>query len=187
MSELKDDFQGHIGISVCNKSCNELSFRDRGYEKVSNAVIEEWNQNNPSFAFSQEDVVVPERKTIGSAGSDFTSPLSVYINPGKTVMIPTGIKSYMRQNEVLFIDIRSSMGTKNKLKIANCIPLIDSDYYNNPDNEGHILIVIENTGTEIFKIKKGDRIAQGVWINYLLADNDNATMQRISGLGSTGR
>jgi dUTP pyrophosphatase len=182
----KGAFLGHIGIDI--GTCNlgfAISTTNRGFKSIGETTIAAWNEKKPSFIFSKEDIVEPERHSIGSAGYDFASPVSVLITPGQVVMIPTGIKSYMNRNELLIINIRSSMGVKNHLRITNTQGWIDSDYYDNPDNEGHILIVLENTGKESFQINKGDRIAQGAFINYLVKDNDDAKDLRVGGLGST--
>ena len=131
-------------------------------------------------------VTLPTRKTIGSAGYDFRCPYSYTLNAGETVVFKTGVKACMNRNEVLYIYIRSSLGIKHKLALTNGTGIIDSDYYNNPDNEGHIMIAVYNTTDSAFTVNKGDRIAQGIFAKYYKADNDSADGTRTGGVGSTG-
>lgn len=143
----------------------------RGFEKVS----------------GYEYVNPPKRKTKQSAGYDIESAVNVVINPGETKLIPTGIKAYMDENEWLGIYIRSSLAIKYGLILANSVAVIDSDYYNNQDNEGHILIALRNTSKAVYKIRKGDRIAQGIFHQYYRVDGDKTDGSRIGGFGSTGK
>lgn len=143
----------------------------RGFEKVS----------------GYEYVNLPQRKTKQSAGYDIESAVNVVINPGETKLIPTGIKVYMDENEWLGIYIRSSLAIKYGLILANSVAVIDSDYYNNPDNEGHIMLPIRNVSGMPYTVKKGDRIAQGIFHRYYKVDNDSADGDRTGGMGSTGK
>ena len=132
-------------------------------------------------------VDLPKRSTAHSAGYDFTSPFYVVIEPGQTKKIPTTIKAYMQPDEYLAIHIRSSLGIKYNLRLANCTGIIDSDYYSNPDNDGEIIIAITNEGSKPYEIKFGERFAQGIFCKYLLADDDNAGASRTGGIGSTDK
>lgn len=143
----------------------------RGFEKVS----------------GYEYVNLPQRKTKQSAGYDIESAVNVVINPGETKLIPTGIKVYMDENEWLGIYIRSSLAIKYGLILANSVAVIDSDYYNNPENEGHIMLPIRNVSGMPYTVKKGDRIAQGIFHRYYKVDNDSADGDRTGGIGSTGK
>lgn len=133
----------------------------------------------------KENCQIPKRSTLYSAGYDFVCPCDVELAPDEQEIIWTGIKAYMRPNEVLLLDVRSSIGIKKHLMLANTIGVIDSDYYNNPQNEGEIGICLKNCGKENITIKTGEKIAQGIFVNYLLADNDEITEQRQGGIGST--
>lgn len=145
----------------------------RGFEKVSNAP---------------EDTVLPTRKTKGSAGYDFYLPCDVVIPPrGTSEIILSGVKAYMPQNEVLLLHIRSSVGLLKRVTLANCTGVIDSDFYNNPDNEGNIGFVLQNNSDKEQSFKKGDRIAQGMFVGYGVVDDDNTTGERKGGTGSTGK
>ena len=134
-----------------------------------------------------EKYPLPKRGTANSAGYDFHFLKDITINPGETKKIPTGIKAQMNPSEVLLIFIRSSLGTKYHITLSNQTGIIDSDYYNNEDNEGHIFIVIQNNGNTSQTFKKYDRFAQGIFINYLKTDDDGIKETRKGGFGSTTR
>lgn len=104
----------------------------------------------------------------------------------KPVLVPTGVKAYMLKDERLELFNRSSNPIKNKTVLSNGVGLIDSDYYSNPDNDGHIMFQFVNYGPNELYIKKGDRIGQGVFSKYLLTDDDSANGVRVGGHGSTG-
>ncbi|MFD1485185.1 dUTP diphosphatase [Lacticaseibacillus baoqingensis] len=105
----------------------------------------------------------------------------------KPLLVPTGVKAYMQPNEVLILANRSSNPLKRGLVIPNGIGVIDADYYNNPDNEGEIFIQMVNFGPRDVVIAKGERIGQGLFMPYLLADGDQGNANaRTSGFGSTG-
>lgn len=131
-------------------------------------------------------IVIPKRATNFSAGYDFYLPYKIVINPNESVLIKTGIKAMMNSDEVLIVAIRSSLGVKKGLQLNNQIGIIDSDYYNNKDNEGHILISIKNTSDKVVALEPGDRIAQGIFVNYLIVDEEEeCDKQRSGGFGST--
>ncbi|WP_302566219.1 dUTP diphosphatase [Dialister invisus] len=130
---------------------------------------------------------LPKRKTKQSAGYDIESAIDAVITPGETKLIPTGIKAYMKPYEWLGIYVRSSLAVKYGIILANSVAVIDSDYYNNQDNEGHILIALRNTSKAVYNIRKGDRIAQGVFHQYYKVDDDSADGDRTGGIGSTGK
>ena len=146
------------------------------------------------FTLLTNDAVCPTRGTRRSAGYDFYIPkvngedVTYIINPGETVKIKSDVAAYMRENEVLCIHIRSSVGIKKNCSLPNCTGIIDSDYYMNPDNKGNIIIAIRNDGTEPVTFKSGDKVAQGIFMNYLTSDNDNVLAEvRTGGVGSTGK
>ncbi|WP_241685259.1 MULTISPECIES: dUTP diphosphatase [Lactobacillaceae] len=105
----------------------------------------------------------------------------------KPVLVPTGLKSYMQEDEVLILACRSSNPLKRGLSLPNGIGVIDSDYYNNESNEGEIFVQLINFFPKDVTIKKGERIAQGIFIKYLKTDNDlNDGDDRTGGFGSSG-
>jgi len=93
----------------------------------------------------------------------------------------------LNDDEYLAIYIRSSIGTKYMVRMCNQVGIIDADYYNNIDNEGHIWIKLQNHGDKDYIIKKGDAFAQGIIMKYLVCDDDNSLGDRIGGIGSTDR
>ncbi len=133
----------------------------------------------------EDEAVMPKRATAKSSGYDFATIEEVTIKPGETLLVKTGIKAYMLDDEVLKLYIRSSLGFKRNLRLANSVGIIDADYYNNPGNEGHIMVALHNFGTEYQVLTKGERIAQGIFEKYLTIDNDEQTANRVGGFGST--
>lgn len=130
--------------------------------------------------------MLPTRGSKFSAGMDFYCPIEVAIKPHEKQVIWTNVKSYMQDNEVLMIYIRSSIGIKRGLVLANGTGIIDKDYYSNESNDGNIGICLYNTSDKIAKIDVGERIAQGVFMPYLIADTGNTNIERQGGIGSTG-
>lgn len=142
------------------------------------------------FAFvknANENAKLPVRSTSGSAGYDFVTPIDFTLEPGESFMVKTDIKAYMPKDIVLQIYPRSSMGIKKDIMLKNLTGIIDSDYADNPDNEGNIGIVLYNYGTEKREFKAGDRIAQGIFVKFFTADDDTADGERTGGYGSTGK
>lgn len=138
--------------------------------------------------FPNLDIKLPTRNDKGSAGYDFYSPIDFTINPGETKIVPMDIKAYMLQDEVLCLWIRSSMGIKKRIVLSNQTGVVDSSYYSNPDNDGNICTALTNMSNNTYEVKAGDKIMQGVFMKYLVADNDQPlNEERIGGIGSTGR
>ena len=151
----------------------------RCFEKVS---LDEFKKY---YSEDLYDFKLPCRSTKNSAGYDFFAPCDVVIKKGETLKIVTGVKACMENRDVLYLYIRSSLAIKNNIVLRNSVGVIDADYYNNIDNEGNIIVVLENTGEADFVIKKGSRFVQGVFMNYLVTDSDNANENRNGGIGST--
>lgn len=131
------------------------------------------------------DIKLPTRATKNSIGYDFYSPIAVDIEPMHSQMIWTDVKAIFNSDEALLINVRSSMG-KQPVMISNTQGWIESDYANNPDNDGNIGFRLFNLGDTIYTVRVGDRIGQGMFIKYLTTDDDNATSTRNGGFGSTG-
>ncbi len=96
---------------------------------------------------------LPKRSTKHSAGYDFATLTDFTLKPKEIKLIPTGIKANMNENEVLMLYIRSSLGFKYNLRMCNQVGIIDKDYYNNKDNEGHIFVKLQNEGDTIKEFK----------------------------------
>lgn len=108
--------------------------------------------------------------------------LAHYFNP---TLVPTGIKCALAQDEYLEIVARSSTPLKYWLIVPNAPGIIDSDYYNNPDNEGHIFVQLINLSPYDIQLVKGDKIAQAIIRKYYITEDDAASGMRTGGFGST--
>ena len=132
------------------------------------------------------DIALPKRATAGSAGYDFFAPSEYNVSSGETVKIPTGIRVKIEPGWVLKIYPRSSLGFKYRLQLDNTVGIIDSDYFF-ADNEGHIFIKMTNCGDKSLLIEKGKAFAQGVFVEYGITVDDDATNFRTGGFGSTDK
>ena len=137
--------------------------------------------------YQKKNIILPSRKTKFSAGYDIATAENIILLPQQVTLIPTGIKAYMQTDEYLGVHIRSSIAIKQKLTLINNVGVIDADYYNNVENEGHIMIPVYNYNQSSVTIEKDTRIAQGIFYRYLLASDDKAENIRIGGIGSTGK
>lgn len=138
--------------------------------------------------FQELDFELPKRGTKHSAGYDFQIIEDTVIEPGKIVFAKTGVKAYMEQDEVLFLYPRSSLARKKGLMLSNSVGVVDSDYYSNEDNDGHIMISLLNFTQEIVTVKKGEKVAQGVFQKYLtVTDEEVVENTRAGGFGSTSK
>ena len=150
--------------------------RVRKFEKVSRV--------------SEIDFEMPKRSTVGSAGYDFSCIEDIVIPPYKLgdnpVLVPTGVKAYMFDYEFLMLVNRSSNPKKKKLVIPNSMGIIDSDYADNPDNEGEMFFAFYNLSNEPVTIKAGEKLGQGIFMNYMITHDDNTEGERLGGFGSTG-
>lgn len=150
--------------------------KKRGFEVVSE--------------YKDKGINLPERKTKNSAGYDIEAAedvvIPVYKKGTKPVLVPTGLKVFMKSDECLLLLNRSS-GPKKGFILANSVGLIDSDYYNNPDNEGHIYFAFYNSLDEDLVVKKGDVIGQAMFTKFYVTDDDDAEGERIGGFGSTDK
>jgi len=138
-------------------------------------------------AYKDKDIELPRRATATSAGYDIAAAEDFLVPARKVGLVPTGLKAFMQPNEVFFIFLRSSIAAKHSVMIAQNVAVIDADYYDNADNEGHFFIPILNYSDCPFQIKKGDRIAQGIFMHYSLTDGDSygSGAKRNGGFGST--
>lgn len=135
---------------------------------------------------NEKDILLPQRQTLLSAGYDLSSYENVVIQPGEIKLIPTGLKVKLNDSEVLFVYPRSSLSIKKGLMMSNGVGVIDADYYNNDQNEGHIMVPLYNFTDEPITILKFERIAQGVFQMYLKTDDDQpVSVQRKGGFGSS--
>lgn len=149
----------------------------RGFEKVSDGY-----KKHPQDI----EIQLPQRGTQNSIAYDVYSPIDVVIKPMDKGFIWTDVKAYFKKDEALLINVRSSMG-KIPIVMANSQGWVESDYYQNEDNDGNLGINLFNLGKSDYIIKAGDKIAQCMFINYLVADSGNTDTIRTGGFGSTDK
>lgn len=155
-----------------------IRLKERGFE-----IIKDEHRKH-----SDIEIQLPTRGDSRSAGYDFYSNETVVLQPKQSHLFWTDVKSYMLDDEVLSIHVRSSIGTKKDLMLKNTTGIIDSSYYENISNDGNIGICLVNMGDKIQKIEKGERIAQGIFTKYLITDNDICLkLERTGGFGSSGK
>lgn len=151
--------------------------RLRGFE-----IAKGWEDRN---------INLPKRSTKYAAGYDVEAAEDTVIpafKPGvKPTLVPTGLKAYMQDDEMLCLYNRSSNPKKKGLVLANSVGIVDKDYYGNSDNDGHIMYAFWNFKDEDIKVEKGERIGQAIFQKYLVADNDVAGGERTGGFGSTDK
>lgn len=137
--------------------------------------------------FKEAQIALPVRADARSAGYDFSANETAVIAPGAQHLFWTDICAYMLDDEVLEMYVRSSIGIKRHLTLANTVGIIDASYYANAGNYGNIGICLVNRSTETVTIEAGERIAQGIFKKYFVADNDvTLNEQRKGGIGSSG-
>lgn len=134
-----------------------------------------------------EETELPVRADKRSSGYDFHSPIDLLLHPGEKRLLFTNVKAYMQEDEMLQIFPRSSMGIKKGLMLSNTVGIIDASYYENESNDGNIGLALLNTSGKGLEIKRGERIAQGVFTKFLVADEDTVlSEERKGGFGSSG-
>lgn len=131
-------------------------------------------------------IKIPVRATKGSAGYDISVPVNTTIVGHDTVVVPSGLKCSMNDDEVLLIFPRSSIGIKRGLRLSNSTGVIDASYYGNADNEGHMMIALHNYRDNDVFLDMGERVAQAVLIKYQTF-GDVVDTERVGGIGSSGR
>jgi dUTP pyrophosphatase len=157
----------------------------RKFEKIS---FKQFKKDISDDRKLYDSIEIPKRSTSKSAGYDIRSMEHGIIKVGEAMNFKTGLKVSMNEDEVLYVYSRSSYAYKYNVCLMNNVGVIDSDYYNNPDNEGHFQIRLVNLGDKDFEVNIGDRIAQGVFMKYLTVDNEELiNNKRSGGIGSTGK
>lgn len=163
-------------------------------ENIDDLVFkkEELKEYKPERKFEQVSYdstgIIPIRADKGSAGYDFYTPKNIVLDPGDKIAVKTNIKVKMEEDEVLLLFVRSSIGIKKDLMLSNIVGVIDSTYYNNPNNEGNIICSLYNYGNQQQTIKAGERIVQGVFMKYLTTTENDVVLNavRTGGIGSSG-
>jgi dUTP pyrophosphatase len=152
----------------------------------------------------RDGVILPVYARQGDAGMDISAAEEVHIEPGQTVVVPTGLKLAIPEGYEIQVRPRSGISLKTPIRVSNTPGTIDSGYRDElgilltntscPSVENNGLFSIESKGNKngTYRIKKGDRIAQIVLqevpvIDFELVESvaDIGT-NRGGGLGSTG-
>ncbi|MGN0297785.1 MAG: deoxyuridine 5'-triphosphate nucleotidohydrolase [Lachnospiraceae bacterium] len=158
-----------------------------GYEKPSEKTIVN------AIKKIYDSIHLPKRATTGSAGYDFFMPYPLWFSINTTIKIPTGIKCRMEEGWVLQIYPRSSYGFKYGIELSNTVGIIDKDYYNNENNEGHIFVKLVNKDdtlngkNDIVILKQGEAFCQGILTPFGITMDDDTDGIRKGGFGSTGK
>ncbi|MBQ9428501.1 MAG: deoxyuridine 5'-triphosphate nucleotidohydrolase [Clostridia bacterium] len=160
------------------------------FEKVSRERFLRDAADFPNVDLNEvyDAITMPRRATAGSAGYDLRTPFALSLAPGQSAKIPTGLRVRIAEGWMLALYPRSGLGFKYRLQLDNTVGIIDSDYYF-ADNEGHIFVKITNdsrTGKTV-ELSAGDAFAQGIFTEYGVTEDDDATAARTGGFGSTGK
>lgn len=140
-------------------------FEKISFEQFKNDIVDDKNL--------YDEYPLPKRNSKSTAGYDIYLLEDLNIEPNEIKKLPTGLKAKFLDDEVLLIIVRSSTGFKYNIRLCNQVGVIDADYFNNKDNEGHIWIKIQNEGDKPVFIPKGQAIAQGIFMKYLTTDSDD--------------
>lgn len=134
------------------------------------------------------NIFLPLRATKGSAGYDFFAPIDIQLDPGQSVVIPTGIRCKMDEGWVLQLYPRSGLGFKTGVRLANTVGVIDQDYFY-ADNQGHIMVKLTNQAADAQQvtIPAETGFCQGIFFPYGTTLNDSADKIRTGGFGSTSK
>jgi len=131
---------------------------------------------------------LPAYATPGSAGMDLRAMLDtrLTIEPGETVLIPTGIAIHVADPGLAAVILpRSGMGHKHGIVLGNLVGLIDSDY------QGPLMVSCWNRGSEPYTMEIGDRLAQLVFVpviqaQFKLVDEFDTSSRGEGGFGHSG-
>lgn len=144
--------------------------------------------NSKDMEALYEHIKLPVRATQGSAGYDFFALYGFTLQPGETIMVPTGVRVRMNEGWVLELYPRSGMGFKFRMQLDNTVGIIDSDYYDS-DNEGHIFIKVTNDSNDgkILRVNSNGAFVQGIFLPFGITFDDEASAVRNGGFGSTSK
>lgn len=157
----------------------------RKFEKIS---YEQFVKDVGDDKELYDSIELPKRSTKSSAGYDIRTVEGYTLKSGESKIFHTGLKVSMNEDDAFLLFDRSSIGFKYDTTLSNSVGVIDCDFYNNPENEGHFAVKLINLGKEDVEIHVGDRIAQGIFFKYLTVDNEEEVkLVRKGGSGSTGR
>lgn len=161
-----------------------MTIRVGKFEKIS---LKQWHKDYLSLddKMLNEIIKIPTRATKCSAGYDIVTPFDIDLKVGESMKVPTGLKCKVDNGWFLGIFPKSGLGFKYSLRLGNSIGVIDEDYYNNENNEGHIWVKIQNDGDKDFHLDAGKAFCQGIFLPYGITYDDESEGVRVGGLGST--
>lgn len=155
--------------------------RKQGKESEMNTVEVRWKK-------IREEAKLPQYGSEDAAGADLFACLdgSVLIEPGETVLIPTGFQMAVPKGYAGLIYARSGLASKQGLAPANKVGVVDADY------RGEVMVALHNHSDQERVVQSGDRIAQLVITPYLRGtftetDELDDTVRGEGGFGSTGK
>lgn len=162
------------------------------FEKIS---FEQWAKDTPfkdiphnTLLRQYYNIQLPNQSTEDAMGLDFYMPYEVKVLAHNKIKISTGVRWICDEENDgrygMLIVPRSSTGIKLGLRLLNTIGIIDADYYL-ADNEGHIMLFMENTTDEDIVLQAGQRIVQGLIVPYVIPNNMSSNKTRHGGFGST--
>ena len=152
--------------------------KDCGINGLGDAELKEW----------YDAIKLPQQATSASAGCDFYMPFNLNFEAGSIFRIATGIRWVTDgegdKGKVLLIFPRSGLGFRYGIRLTNTVGVIDADYCNS-DNEGHIIISLENPSSSNVQLPEGKAFCQGIVVNYEIPDGAESEAERSGGFGST--
>lgn len=135
-----------------------------------------------------ENAIIPTYGSEFSAGADLyaVSDGPIVIEPGKTVMVHTGLAFEILEGYGGFVFARSGLASKKGLAPANKVGVVDSDY------RGEVMVALHNSSNETTIINSGERIAQIVFMpyasaNFIISQELSETVRGEGGFGSSGK
>lgn len=135
-----------------------------------------------------ETAILPERGSAYAAGYDLFADVAdnVEIIPHETKMIGTGLAMEIPEGYFGGIFARSGLSSKEGLRPANCVGVVDADY------RGEVKVALHNDGEVVREVKAGQKIAQLVVVPFLGVEFDEVeelseTVRGVGGFGSTGK
>ena len=165
-------------MSYFTKVSFEQWTKDCGINGLGDAELKEW----------YDAIKLPQQATSASAGCDFYMPFNLNFEAGSIFRIATGIRWVTDgegdKGKVLLIFPRSGLGFRYGIRLTNTVGVIDADYCNS-DNEGHIIISLENPSSSNVQLPEGKAFCQGIVVNYEIPDGAESEAERSGGFGST--
>lgn len=134
----------------------------------------------------KDNAIIPTRGSSAAAGYDLYTTDETVIAPGQTILLGTGLAMEIPEGYFGAVFARSGLATKEGLRPANCVGVIDADY------RGELKVPLHNDSPEERQITAGERIAQLVIMPFLPVTFEEAgelsdTARSTGGFGSTGK